>query len=201
MTTETMTEQTARAAPDERPSGPPHSAGKRLVPADSHGGYAPLSIALHWLSVLFAAALVLTAWSGRPDLHALAGLVAAPFLLVHALRRLVRGFPRAPDEPAILSLAARLAIIAMLLAMIAIALSGLTIIAASDGFARLFGAEFVLPWPPTPALAAMVQSVHGAAAQAFIAAAGLHVLAALGYGARHMQAVTVRIIRPVRTGR
>lgn len=196
-----MAEQTARAEPEERPSGPPHSAAKRPVPGDRLGGYAPFSVALHWLSVLFAAMLVLTAWLGRPELHSLAGLVATPFLLVHALRRLARGFPRAPDEPAILSFVARLAIIAMLLAMLVIVLSGLSILLSSDRIAGLAGPDFMLSWPPSPALTAMAQSVHGAAAQAFIAAAGLHLLAALGYGARRMHAVTIRIVRPVSGGR
>jgi len=202
MTTDAMAEQTAKAGPEERPSGPPHSAAKRPLPADRLGGYAPLSVALHWLSVLFAATLVLTAWLGRPDLHGLAGLVASPFLLFHALRRLARGFPRAPDEPAIVSFVARLAIIAMLLSMLVIVLSGLTIhLSSSDGTAGLAGSDIGLPWLSIPALAAVAQSAHGIAAQAFIAAAGLHLLAALGYGARRMHTVTIRIVRPVAGGR
>lgn len=202
MTTETAADETAaHTAPEERPSGPPHSAAKRPLPDDRFGGYAPLSIALHWLSVLFTAMLLVTAWLGRLELHALAGFVAAPFLLVHTLRRLLRGFPRAPDEPAILSFVARLAIIAMLLAMLALAASGLAIVLATDRFGALFGAGIVLPWSPAPVLAAIAQTVHAGAAQLFVIAAALHLLAAIGYGARRMHGVTARIIRPVRAGR
>lgn len=201
MTTDETAEQTAIAVPEERPSGPPHSAAKQPLPADRFGGYGSLSVVLHWLSVLFAATLLLTAWLDRPDLHGLAGLVATPFLLAHTLRRLKRGFPRAPDEPAILSFAARLAIIAMLLAMLVIVLTGLGIVLASDRIAGLTGADIALPWAPAPELVAAAFAWHGAATQLFLAAAGLHLLAALGYGARRMHAVTIRIVRPVPGGR
>jgi len=85
--------------------------------------------------------------------------------------------------------------------MLVIVLSGLSIVLSSDRISGLAGSDIVLPWAPGPALTAAAHAWHGAAAQLFLAAAGLHLLAALGYGARRMHAVTSRIVRPVPGGR
>ncbi|MEQ8401265.1 MAG: cytochrome b/b6 domain-containing protein [Roseitalea porphyridii] len=186
----------------DRPSGPPHSAERRPLPADRFGGYSPLSIGLHWLGFLLIAALAATFWLERLDLHLLVGIIAAPVLLVHAVRRFARGFPRAPDEPAPAALIARLAIVVMLVAMIMLALTGLAMPLAAGLPATVLGVALpVPPWPPQPAIAATAASVHAGAAIALAGGLGVHLLAAVGYGARGMHAVTGRVVRPVRHGR
>lgn len=186
----------------ERPSGPPHSAERRPLPADRFGGYTALSITLHWLTLVVIAILVAAWFVDRPDLHLVAGIVAAPVLLVHAVRRFARGFPRAPDEPAATALIARLAILFMLAAMIVLALSGLAMPLAAGLPATVLGIALpVLPWPANPAIANVAATLHAGAAIALAGGIGVHLLAAIGYGARGMHAVTARVVRAIPAGR
>lgn len=189
------------AAHAERPSGPPHSAERRPLSADRFGGYSLLSIGLHWLGFLLIAAMAATFWLERLDLHLLVGIIAGPVLLVHAVRRFARGFPRAPDEPAATALIARLAILVMLAAMIVLALTGLAMPLADGLPATVLGVALpVPPWPPQPAIAEVARALHAGAAIALAGGLGVHLLAAVGYGARGMHAVTGRVVRPVRHG-
>lgn len=186
----------------DRPSGPPHSAAPRPLPADRFGGYAILSVILHWLSAVLVAALIAAWLLARFDLHAAVGLVASPALLLHACWRLFRGFPRAADESAILSLVARLAILAALASMIMLVLTGLILAFASGAPVVVFDIAVPAPvWPPSAAIADIALTLHARAGPILLGALGVHLAAVLAYGARGLHAVTGRVIWPVRRGR
>ena len=185
-----------------RPSGPPHSEEPHPLPADRFGGYNAFSLALHWLSAAMIAMLLAALVAGRGELHASLTILAAPIVLFGATWRLLRGFARPADLPAALCLMARLLALAMLIASIALALSGLAMPLAGDGALTLFGQRLLTaPWPADAELAARLGRLHGAAGAMLVAGAAVHLVLAGAHAALGLHAINRRPFTPVRGGR
>ncbi|WP_306117969.1 MULTISPECIES: cytochrome b/b6 domain-containing protein [unclassified Roseitalea] len=191
-----------KARSDTLVSGPPHSAHERPLRADRHGGYNRISVALHWLAALAMIVLTFLVGIEAIETHVRLGMIVAPLLVLHAIRRLLRGFPRPADEPALASLLARLTMIALLIAVPVLAMTGLALPAARGVPYTLFGAALpALPWSGDRALAALLGWVHLAAAATAFLALIAHLLVALSYSLRGLRSVIARIGTPVDRGR
>lgn len=198
---ERMSRPASRARSKNNVSGPPHSAHKAPFKADRFGGYSAASITLHWLVAIAVGGLIVTSAMQALATHVSVGLLLAPLLLFHAARRLVRGFPRAPDEPAWLALIGRLAMIALLIATLTLTLTGIALPAVDAGAYSLPGMTFPSPpWPGEPVWAARLGAMHAMAATVLFAALAIHLVLAVSYGLRGLTAVALRMRHPVDNG-
>ncbi len=186
-------------------AGEPVSARAFINAADKHAGYSLLSVILHgftavtvvWLSVSGLMASLL-------DHHTSIGLVLSVPMAVIAVRRWVVGYPRVADEALTVAFIDRLALTLILLAIVVLALTGITIsglvqIAAATGSVE---GEGITGWIATSSLGQWTSALHRAAGMVLIAAAGLHIvlLARHFWPAAHRKYVH-RIIKPVAGGR
>jgi len=199
---ERMSRPASRARSRDNISGPPHSAHDNPFAADSFGGYSTTSIVLHWLMALAMGVLIIAIAVGALELHVLLGLLASPVLLAYAVRRLLRGFARAPDEPVWLALVARLSMIALLLSIVALAISGIALPAVDTGAYALPGITFPDPaWPGDPVWAGRLEAIHATAAVVLFAALALHLVLVLSYSVRGLTSIALRMRHPVDGGR
>ncbi|MDZ7823510.1 MAG: hypothetical protein U5K75_05330 [Ahrensia sp.] len=111
---------------------------------DPAANYSKLSLAVHWFSGLGILILVLTQFFGWTSAHTSFGLLLALPLIARVIYRWSSGFPRAHDQHPSISLIERLIIIALLICMFTLALSGLLLPLFQGAAYSIFG---LLSWP------------------------------------------------------
>lgn len=161
-------------------------------------GYGRLSLALHWLTLIAVVALVLVPRS----MHATIGIWIALPLVWRVTRRFARGFPRVPDQPVLLNLTFRLAMITLLVALLSLAVTGTLLwFIALDVQRPAFLAAIQAWLAGNPAIAETVRQVHFWSWQAGLVGFALHMLAAVKHIITAKDGVLRRIVKPVRGAR
>lgn len=165
-------------------------------------GYSLISIAAHWATAILVVALVLLRHDEVRTIHVGIGLIATPVLLFHAWWRLRRGFPRVPDQPALLNLVARLVQIGFILSIITTIVAGLLIPPLAGEPLTFFGLlEIRVPSAASPPALAFFKEAHAVAGNTFVPLLGLHILLAMKHALLDKDAVIWRVLKPVQDGR
>lgn len=177
-------------------------ARKPLNTRDPHAGYGLTSILLHWLTAIAVLVLFLTHEREWSAVHLGTGLLATPIFLLRLYRRVRRGYPRIGDQPVIFNFAARLVMLAFLLCLLAVTVTGLAIPPLEGKPVAFFGvASFAIPLPEDPAWAEIAKRIHDFAGHALIPLVALHVLGALVHHFVYRDPVLIRMLRPVPRGK
>ncbi|TCD11820.1 cytochrome b [Oricola cellulosilytica] len=168
---------------------------------DRYAGYSLISIAAHWTTAILVTALLLLRQDDVRPIHVGIGLIAAPVLLFHAWWRFRRGFPRVPDQPALLNLVARLVQIGFLLSILAGVAAGLLIPPLAGEPLTFFGLlELGIPSIDYPPALVFFKQVHAVAGYAFVPLLALHILFAAKHAIIDKDALIWRMLKPVRGG-
>lgn len=191
----------SRARTVDHVSGPPHSAHGKLFAADRHGGYNGVSIVLFWIGVPAIGLLLVATAIEAQRAYLMLNLILSVPMIVYALRRLVRGFPRAPDQSPLLAVTARLATIVMMLALLALGISGPAMVLIGGEQAALFGwATEGAPLPGGQPIATIAARTNQIAIIVLMVTLAIHLLFAVSYAVRGMNTMLLRMRHPVKDG-
>jgi len=173
-----------------------------LNTSDPFAGYGLISVLLHWLTAIAVVTLFLTHEREWSAVHLSIGLIAAPVLLFRLYWRVKRGYPRISDQPAVFNFASRLVMLAFLLCILTVTLTGL-LIPPLEGKPLAFFDLFAVtvPLPEDRGWANVLEEIHDLAGHAFLPLVALHVLGALAHHFIKRDAVLVRMVRPIRRGK
>ena len=174
-------------------------------------GYNPLSVLLHWFTVLWflvmwTAGVLISQWSGAPDLvydlHVTVGVCGAAVILFRVGNRLVKGF--APSNPAHASWERWLARLVQWVFLIAL------ILAIATGLLRAFAgvsSQYFLWGAELPKLGRLgdagdlVSSIHMLCSLTLLIAVVLHVAGALKHSLLQRDGTLMRILKPSSPGK
>jgi len=166
---------------------------------DPANGYTLASVVLHWIGALAVIAGIVSLWTAY---HVSVGLCIALILIVRVIVRFHAGFPRVGDWPIALSLVSRLSMITLLLAMMALAISGPLMPMAGGTPYQVFGFQIgTVSWDGNGPLLSFLDTVHTIAAWALYGALALHLLFALRALNDRSDGVLRRIMRPLSKAR
>ena len=174
-------------------------------------GYNPLSVLLHWFTVLWfcimwPAGVLIGNWRDAPDfvydLHVTVGVCGAAFILFRIVNRLGRGFAAA--NPAHASWERFLARFVQWVFLIALTL------AIATGFLKAFmggGSQYFLWGSELPRLGRIghlgdiVNAVHGLCSLVLIVSVVLHIGGALKHTVLQRDGTIMRILKPSSPGK
>lgn len=169
---------------------------------DRYGGYRAISIVNHWLTVLVVPLMAITAYVGAFTLHVSLGLLIAVPLLLRVGWRFASGFARVPPQHIALNFVFRLTIIALLVSMGLLALTGILMPFAQGSPYVLFG--FVLLSSLAdgyPMVTSVFQTIHALSAKVLYVSIAIHLLAALKHWFDAGRMLLRRIVIPVANGK
>ena len=168
-------------------------------------GYSPLSVLIHWLAALLVVALFLT-HEGDPGtathvIHVSGGAVAGLFLLWRVWYRIGRGLTEAPQQAAVLNLAARLVHWGLLLAMVVVVITGYLLPWSAGQALDVFGIGIPSPMSASGNLHEFLERVHDLSSHLFIPLLFLHLLGAVKHAVFDRRGPGFRMFKPVAGGR
>ena len=173
----------------------------RPTVADRFGGYARVSIILHWFSA--AALLFLFLLHDDPvvAVHIGFGFVLGPVLVARIMWRLSRGFPRVADQGRTLNVASRLIKLCLLASVLVLVVTGFLLIPFSAEPLRVFFLPpLEIPLQPRPRAAQIVGTIHAWTAYILVILVALHIADGLKSFLIDESSILRRMLRPVEKG-
>ena len=168
-------------------------------------GYSILSILVHWLAAILVVSLFFThegeRGTGAYVFHVSGGAIAGLFLLWRVWRRIRRGVADPPDQWGIFNLAARLVHWAMLVAIVAVVVTGYLLPWTLGRELDVFGFGIPSPMGANQGLHELVEEVHDATGHLFIPLIALHLLGAIKHLVFDRRGAGLRMFKPISGGR
>ena len=168
-------------------------------------GYSGGSILVHWLTAILVFALFITHEGERGStaylLHVSGGAIAGIFLLWRVWHRLRRGVAEAPQQGAILNLAARLVHWALLAAIVVVVITGYLLPWTLGQPLDVFGLAIPAPMGANRGLHEFMETVHDISGHLFVPLLALHILGAIKHVAFDLRGAGARMFRPLTGGR
>ena len=168
-------------------------------------GYSMPSILAHWLAAILVVALFLTHEGEQGTaayvFHVSGGAIAGLFLLWRVWHRARRGVAAAPNQWAILNLAARIVHWGLLVTIVVTVISGYLLPWTLGRELDVFGFGIPSPMEANRGLYEFVERVHDVSGHLFIPLLALHVLGAIKHIVFDRRGTGLRMFRPVSGGR
>ena len=174
-------------------------------PPPCTGGYSLVSIVVHWLAAILVIALFFThegeLGSTAYLFHVSGGAIVGVFLLWRVWHRVQRGSTDAPDQAAILNLAARLVHWALLVAIVVVVLSGYLLPWSLGRELEVFALGIPSPMGVNRDMHEIVERVHDVAGHLFVPLLALHVLGTIKHAVFDRSGAGLRMFKPIDGGR
>lgn len=170
---------------------------------DPAANYALTSILFHWLGAIAIIFLFISHEDDFLIAHISIGLLLTIPLIARVIYRWTNGFPRASDQHPALNFIERLVMIAMLVSILIIVISGIFIpLFAGQAYTFFEIVNWTVPYSGNQNIHAFLEEAHDIAGHAIIPLFGLHLLGFL----KHMlvdkkSSSRTRMLKPFRGGK